>query len=72
MGKSSTYRKGPSWQGSYMNAKEPKVSKGGGVKPEGTQMSGEGDWGRKGAKSGGNKSKVSYSTSKVSVPTGKS
>ncbi len=71
MGKSSNYRSGPGWQGSYMNSKE-KYSTGGGVKAEGTHMSGEGEMLRKGAKSASGKSRVSYSSSKVSVPTGKS
>lgn len=83
MGKSSSYRGGPGWQGSYLNPTDSTkgygdkgksmYSKGGGVHPEGTHISGgEMQNPRKGAKGAGNKSKVSYSTSKVSVPTGKS
>ncbi len=81
MGKSSSYRGGPGWQGSYLNPTDStkgygdkgssQYSKGGGVKAEGTHMSGdEMKNPRKGAKSAANKSRVSYSSSKVPVPTG--
>lgn len=83
MGKSTSFRGGPSWQGSYLNPTDStkgysdqsrsKYSTGGGVKAEGTHISGgEMQNPRKGAKSAANKSKVSYSTSKVSKPSGMS
>jgi hypothetical protein len=60
VGRSKTYRGKPGWQGNNTNrGAETAYSKGNVANPEGTHMSGESDWGRKGAKSGAGKSKSS-------------
>ena len=57
MGASKTYKGKPAWRGDHSNrGKEPKITSAPVAKMEGTHMSGDGEYGRKGAKSGAGKS----------------
>lgn len=73
MGTSKSYKEGPGWEDRNTPGADSKISKGSKSAAEGTHMSGEDDWGRKGMSNTARKKSSSGETPyKTKTPAGQS